>query len=194
MGIAAVALARIKDDIQKKRYNQVALAKASGRTQGTISDIVNGKAGLPYDVIEAAAELRGVDPAELVASETTEVRVLNPLEAEFLRYARGWPPQVLASMLDFLRHFAAAGEAEEQIRNAVTYMRKIKRPERSRALAYLLLISEGQLPSDFRVKGEFTPPGGSIDALLEGLSAKDVEFVRAAVMRALASRRPKTRG
>lgn len=112
---------------------------------------------------------------------------LTRWKPEFLRYARGWPKPVLLAILDFLRHFAGLGAAEEQHRNAITYLRKMQRSERSRAMAYLLLLSEGQLPSDFRAKlAEDRPtlPGGSIDALLVGVPKRDVEAIRAMAQRA----------
>jgi transcriptional regulator with XRE-family HTH domain len=196
MGIEQRALARIQEDLRQKRYRASQIAERTGRSPSTISEIVNGKAGLSYEVIEAAAAIKGVDPAEFVAHEDAEVRVLQPLEAEFLRYAREWPKAVLVAILDFLRHFAGLGAAEEQHRNAITYLRRMKRPERSRALAYLLLLSEGQLPEDYRAKLDAdrpTIPGGSIDDVLVGVPAEDVGPVRAMAKKARMANQKKRR-
>ena len=195
MGIQARALAKIQDDIKEKRYKQTQLAEKTGHGDGWISDIVNEKSvGLPYEVIEAAAALRGIDPAEYFLDPTSELRALNPLEAEFIRYARTWPNEVFAALLTYMRHFVPSTVAEEQYRNAVAYLRKMGRAERQQAMAYLLLLSEGKLPADVRAKLTADPvtlPGGSIDAMLRGVSASDVRWVRAAVEKALAARRRK---
>lgn len=158
MGLEQRALARIQDDLREKRYKQTNLAKASGYRDPTISEIVNGKAGLPYAVIEAAATLRGVDPAEYIVDTASEMRVLNPVEAEFIRYARTWPRDVLAALVTFLRYFAPSETTEQKYRDAISYLRKMGHHERQQAMAYLLLLSEGRLPKDVRAKLGDDPP------------------------------------
>lgn len=177
MGMESRVLARIQNDLRRKRYKSVDIARVAKRSQGSVSEIINGKAGLPYDVIEAVAELRGEDPAEIVAEEHTEVRALRPEEAEFLRYARAWPVQTLMAILDFLRHFSPPESVEEQYRNAVTRLRKMAHDERQQAFAYLVLLSEGRLPKDVRamLPADVDAEGG----LLHGLSATDQRAVRA---------------
>lgn len=198
MSIQDRALEKIQEDIKEKRYKARQLAEKAGHGDGWISDILNEKSvGLPYKVIEAAAALRGIDPAEYFLEPTSELRALNPLEAEFIRYARTWPRDVFLALLTYLRHFAPSTVAEEQYRNAVNYLRKMGRSERQQAMAYLLLLSEGQLPADVRAKLTADPvtlPGGSIDAMLRGVPAEDVASVRALAAKAVAARRRKRGG
>ena len=192
MSMQARALAKVQADIREKRYKATQLAEKAGHGDGWISDILNQKsAGLPYKVIEAAAELRGIDPAEYFLAPDSELRALNPLEAEFIRYARTWPRTVLGSLLTFLQYFAPASAAEEKYRQAVGYLRAMGYRERQQALAYLLLLSEGRLPEDVRARLPGDLPGGSIDALLQGVDAKEIEGVRAVAVKAAAAPRRK---
>jgi len=193
MSLEARALARIQDDLKEKRYKQTQLAEASGYVDSTISEIVNGKAGLPYDVVEAAAGLRGVDPAEYIVDPASAMRVLNPIEAEFIRYARTWPRDVLSALVTFLQYFAPSSAAEERYRNAVAYLRKMGHNERQQAMAYLLLLSEGRLPADVRAKLQTDLPGGSIDAILVGADPLEIAAVRALAEKA-APRRKRGKG
>jgi len=158
MGLEERALARIQDDIKEKRYKQTNLAEASGYQDSTISEIVNGKAGLPYAVIEAAAQLRGIDPAEYILDPGSTMRALNPVEAEFIRYARTWPRDILSALVAFLRYFAPSETTEQKYRDAIAYLRKMGHHERQQAMAYLLLLSEGRLPRDVRAKLQDNPP------------------------------------
>lgn len=158
------------------------LAAKTGRPGSVINRIIHGRQPVTLDILEAVGELSGLDPMELLAGVGSEIKALNPLEAELLRYARTWPKPIQMALLTFLRHFAGESALESQARIAISYLRAMGATERHRAMAYLLLLSEGQLPDDIRAKLEADPaptlPGGSIDALLVGIPAADVALVR----------------
>lgn len=184
------ALARIQDDIAHKRYKAVAIAARTGFVPSTISNVLKGKRALSFQIIEAAAQLKGVDAAEFVADPRSELRVLDPLEAEVLRYLRSWPKHVQQILADFLQYFGSVLEAERQIRDVVAYFRKLSYKEKQDALGNLALRSEGRLPG---VAPTLTPslPGGSIDAQLLGLPPVAIERVRRLVGEVVAAQRPK---
>jgi transcriptional regulator with XRE-family HTH domain len=157
------ALAAIRAAIDRKALTQTQLAKMTSRFSSNMSEIIAGKRPLPFDVIEAAAELLQVDPAELMADPQNLVKVLNPLEAELLRYIRAWPKSTREAFLTFLRFFADESRANQQIRQAVEYLRTLDKPVRDRAVAYLLMLSEGGLSRDVRIalglpEVDATPP------------------------------------
>ena len=179
------ALERIAAEQQAKRYNRDQLAKAAGVGNNRVTEALNGKAGgpprAPYWLIEAAGRLTGKDPAEYVADPKSEVRVLSPAEAEFLRYARDWPGQVFLALLTFARHFATHTAAEQTYRNAVSYLRHMTKPRRELAIANLLVKSEEGLSADERAAlarkatplaspaEPHRPPADSLDAIVKGV-------------------------
>ncbi len=145
------ALATIRAAIDRKAMTQTQLAKMTNRFSSNMSEIIAGKRPLPFDVIEAAAELLQVDAAELMADPANLVKVLNPREAELLRYMRDWPSSTAEGLLTFLRFFANESHADQQTRTAVAHLRALEKPVRDRAAAYLLMLHEGGLPRDVRI-------------------------------------------
>jgi transcriptional regulator with XRE-family HTH domain len=179
--LEARARQRIMEAVDADKFTQRALGKAAGYGDTGIGLILNGKRGMPLQVLQAAADLLGVDPAEFIADPRALVKVLSPFEAEVLRYVRDWPPSTREAFATFLRYFAGQGAYEDTVRRAVEYLRAMRREDRHRAEAYLLMLSDGTLPQDYRAK--VTPPD-SIDALLEGVPPADVALVRAMAQKA----------
>lgn len=174
VGLEARALARIRAAVAEKRFTQRELGRACGYKDAGIGLILAGRRSLPFEVVQAAADILRIDPAELLADPKSEVRALTPPEAEFLRMFRVWPGAIRTALLTFLQHFASEDGLEEQYRTALGHLRHMGRTERNVAFAYLLLLSEGRLPPDIRAKLEPEPtPAGSIDAMLRGLSAAE---------------------
>jgi hypothetical protein len=195
--LEARARERILEAVHAGKFTRRALGKLIGYGDTGIGLILMGKRSLPLTVLQAAAELAQVDPAEWIADPRALVKVLTPTEAELLRYARDWPAPTRLALLNFLQHFQGESTLEEEFRKAVTYLRAMSKTQRDLAMAALLLRSEGELPADIRAKLAAdpvpTPPGGSIDALLVGVAAEHVAFVRAAAEKARAASRRKTR-
>lgn len=141
----------IRAAIDRKAITQVQLARITRRFSSNMSEIINGKRPMTFDVIEAAAELLQVDAAELMADPQNLVKVLNPREAELLRYMRDWPKSTTDAFLTFLRFFADASRADQQTRKDVEHLRSLEKPDRDLASAYLLMLSEGGLSRDVRI-------------------------------------------
>jgi transcriptional regulator with XRE-family HTH domain len=149
--LAERAAESIKALWERRAFTQVALAKRTGLWQSVVNRIIHGQQPVTLDVIEAVGELCGIDPAELLADAGSGVKVLNPAEAELLRYVRAWPVSTREALIVFLRFFANEPPVDAQLRRALEYLREMGKGERDRAVAYLLLLHEGGLSPDVRI-------------------------------------------
>lgn len=135
----------------RREFTQIALAKRMKRPQSVVNRIIHGQQPVTLDVLEAAGDLAGIDPVEMMADPSTGVKALSPQESEMLRYFRSWPHSTREALLTFLRFFDAADPLDEQLRNGREYLRTMGKAERARALAYLLTLREGGLSPDLRI-------------------------------------------
>lgn len=161
--------ARIKDDIAAKRYNQTQLAKEAGLSDGWISEVLNpdSGSGLPYDVIEAAARLRVVDPAEYVKDVGSDLRALNGAEQDLVDWARTWPTETRDAFLRFVGAFASGPARELEIRRVSEAMRDMNRHQRLKVVGYADVVKH---KLDERPLS--TPPDPlSIDAIVKDVPA-----------------------
>lgn len=142
---------RIRSALKRKGLTQRELAQHLGRGESGVSDSLGGKNGLSFDILRGAAELAGVDAAEFIAAPEAALTILNPFEAELVRYTRDWPGSVRTTFIEFLRYFAGESARESQIRRCVEYLRGLTDQDvRQRAESYLLFLREGGLTPDLR--------------------------------------------
>lgn len=149
--LEARARERILSAVNEKKFTRRALGRAIGYGDTGIGLILNGKRSVPLSVLQAAAELAQVDPAEWIADPRALVKALTPFEAELVRYTRDWPGSVRTTFIEFLRYFSGESARESQIRRCVEYLRGITEQDvRQRAESYLLFLREGGLTPDLR--------------------------------------------
>jgi len=112
---------------------------------------MQGTQPVTLDVLEAAGELAGVNPLEMLLDPKTEMKLLAPHEAHFLRQIRTWPASTREALLTFLEYFADEEPASEQLRQAHEHLRRLSPPLRGRAVGYLVYLREGGLTPDVRI-------------------------------------------
>lgn len=175
--LSELVLQAVNQGIEARHYKAADLAKLTGRHASNLSEMLAGKRKLALDVIEAAAELRGVDPAEFFIDPATDLKALNPEESEILRYARSWPADVRKAFVTFQAYFATSAAMPQQIRDASHHFGKLDQKKRQLVLGYMTYLREGGMPRDVAIalglpgsgvpRGQpqrrLKPPGGDDD-------------------------------
>src|SRR5262245_24266299 len=110
------ATASLHDLWKRRIFQQNELAERVQKPGSVINRVIHGKQPVTLAILEAVGDMTGVDPMEMLAGPSTEIKALNPLEAELLRYARTWPKATLTALLTYLQHFAGQQAVEEQYR------------------------------------------------------------------------------
>lgn len=149
--LADLALQAVVNGIEHKRYKAADLARLTGRHTSNLSEMLNGKRKLALDVIEAAAELQGVDPAEFFADPRTEVKALTPDETEVLRLVRSWPKDVRKAFVTWQHYFAGQDALQQDVRTAAHAFRRLGVKQRQLVLGYMAYLLEGGLPRDVAI-------------------------------------------
>lgn len=135
---------------QKKKFTQRALAKKIKRPPSVVNRIVHGRQPVTLRVLEAVGDLAGVNPLEMLIDPKDEMKLVNPIEAELLRYFRSWPHSTKLALVTFASFFADEDPAIEDQRRAHQQLRDLGDAQRRLAYAYLLFLTEGDLAPDIR--------------------------------------------
>ncbi len=135
----------------RRKFTQKQLAERAKIPTSSVNRIMQGTQPVTLDVLEAAGELAGVNPLEMLLDPKTEMKMLTPQEAQFLRQIRTWPSSTREGLLRFLEYFADEDPAETQLRQAHEHLRQLSVPLRGRAAGYLVYLLEGGLTPDVRI-------------------------------------------
>jgi transcriptional regulator with XRE-family HTH domain len=141
-----VALASLQVLKERKVFTQVELARRLNTTQAAVSETLSGKRRITLRFLEAVSDVTGIHPGEFLTDPHRDtMKVVDPLEAQLLRYLRRWPAPTREALLSFASFFADEDPATHDERRAHEQLR------RRLAYAYLTFLTEGDLPPDIRV-------------------------------------------
>jgi len=88
---------------------------------------------------------------ELIRRQLAQLKALNPLEAQMLRYFRTWPQPTREAFIVFASFFADEDPVTYNQRVAHEQLRRLKSEAvRRRAYAYLTFLTEGGLTPDLQ--------------------------------------------
>jgi hypothetical protein len=149
--LSELALNAVVQGIENRRYKATDLARLTGRHASNLSEMLAGKRKLALDVVEAAAELTAVDPAEFFINPPTELKALLPDEAELLRAFRSWPADVRGAFVSFANYFAAEKAQPAAVRDAAHHFGKLDPKKRQLVLGYMTYLREGGMPRDVAI-------------------------------------------
>jgi transcriptional regulator with XRE-family HTH domain len=146
--IALAALVALKE---RKAFTQVELAKRLNTAPAAVSETLSGKRRITLRFLEAVSDVTGMHPGEFLTDPHRDtMKVVDPVEAQFLRYLRRWPAPTREALLTFASFFADEDPATADERRAHEQIRRLGDGKRRLAYAYLTFLTEGDLPPDIR--------------------------------------------
>lgn len=140
---------------RRKKFTMKELADRASRggrriPTTSIHRIIHGTQPVSLRVLESAAELAGTHPLELLRDPGDDLHVVNPIEAQLLRYFRSWPHSTKVALITFASFFADEDPATQDQHRAHQQLRDLGDAQRRLVYAYLLFLTEGDLPPDIR--------------------------------------------
>jgi transcriptional regulator with XRE-family HTH domain len=146
--VALAALQALKD---RRAFTQVEIAKRLNTAPAAVSETLSGKRRVTLRFLEAVSDVTGIHPGEfLVDPHRDQLKVIDPLEMQVLRYFRSWPAPTREALLSFASFFADEEPATADERRAHEQIRRLGDGKRRLAFAYLTFLTEGDLPPDIR--------------------------------------------
>lgn len=135
---------------QRRAFSQRAFAKAIQRPPSIANRMIKGTQPITLRALEAAGQLAGVNPVELLIDPELELKAINPQEAQMLRYFRSWPVSTREALLSFASFFADEDPATHDERRAHEQIRRLGEGKKRLVYAYLTFLTEGEMPPDIR--------------------------------------------
>lgn len=147
-----VALTTLLALKERKAFKQTEIAKRLKTADAAVSETLSGKRKITLRFLQAVSEVTGIHPGELLVDpHRDQVKVINPIEMQMLRYFRSWPVPTREALLSFASFFADEDPVTADERRAHEQLRRLKSDAvRRRALAYLTFLSEGGLTPDLQ--------------------------------------------
>lgn len=143
-----IAKESIRSLIERRKFSQRELAKKVKLSAPVVNRIIRRDQPVTLRLVEAAAELANVSPLELLVEPDVELKAINPLEAQMLRYFRDWPLSTRMGLLTFASFFADEPPATHDERRAREQIRRLPDGKRRVVYAYLTMLTEGFLPGE----------------------------------------------
>ena len=145
----------VADLSRRKKFTMKELAERASRggrpiPTTSIHRIIHGTQPVSLRVLEAAGELAGVNPLEMLLNPDDGMTLVTPLESQLLRYFRSWPHSTKIALVTFASFFADEEPATADQRRAHQQLRDLGEAQRRLAYAYLLFLTEGDLAPDIR--------------------------------------------
>jgi transcriptional regulator with XRE-family HTH domain len=137
---------------QGRRLNQLRIAELLNMTQGNVSKIIRfDDRPITLDFLEAAADVSGIPPAELVA-EDGAIYQLSADEAVIVRALRGWPLTVRRALGQFLVFFTNEEPQAGQTRQMHELWRHLDARARLAVFGFAVEKSQGVIPLEIEAR------------------------------------------
>lgn len=147
-----IALAAILALKERKAFKQVEIADRMKTAQAAVSETLAGKRRITLRFLEAVADVTGIHPGELLMDpHRDQLKVVNPLEMQLLRYFRTWPQPTRDALVIFASFFADEDPVTHDERRAHEQIRRLSDAKKRLVYGYLTFLTEGDLPRDVRI-------------------------------------------
>lgn len=130
------SIARIRDEMAKRKLTQRDIAKRMGCSQGKVAKLMLGHLNLRVNDLAVLAEAVGLHVSEAIRDRGQEFFAeMSPFEVRILEEFRQWPPHVQISVLTLIGIIPAPRQTDPRPSRAVVSTRKkTGRPLNSRRL------------------------------------------------------------